>query len=201
MGAPTAAFLFANSRSGRRIVAGTLTTLALLIGAGLAPLVLIPVAVASAPATQEDSLMSDPVTGEWATPMSGTYFKGRGFGWNPVSGCAFCSKDHQGYDMSQGCGSTIFAAGPGTVLTSGAYQGYGNTVRIDHGNGLISLYGHMEWGSLAVSEGDPVSAGAALGTEGNTGRSFGCHLHFELQQDGVAIDPAPFMAARGIPLQ
>jgi murein DD-endopeptidase MepM/ murein hydrolase activator NlpD len=103
--------------------------------------------------------------------------------------------------MAQGCGSTIFAAGPGTVITAGEFYGWGNTVRVNHGDGLITLYGHMQWNSLRVTVGDAVTAGTPLGAEGNTGRSFGCHLHFEVQRDGIAVDPQPFMAALGLPLK
>jgi murein DD-endopeptidase MepM/ murein hydrolase activator NlpD len=102
--------------------------------------------------------------------------------------------------MSQGCGATIYAAGPGTVVIAGSHQGYGNTVLIVHGNELTTLYGHMQWGSLRVTAGDIVTAGSPLGAEGNTGRSFGCHLHFEVRVDGRAIPPEPFMAALGLPL-
>ena len=105
-----------------------------------------------------------------------------------------------GYDMAQGCGATIYAAGSGTVITAGAYQGYGNTVRIDHGEGLITLYGHMQWSSLRVHRGESVTAGTPIGAEGNTGKSFGCHLHFEVRQGATPIDPQPFMAALGLPL-
>ncbi|WES65975.1 M23 family metallopeptidase [Microbacter sp. GSS18] len=141
------------------------------------------------------------VSGDWGYPLAGAYSKGRGFGYNPVAGCAFCSTDHKGYDMAQGCGATIYAAGGGRVVTAGAFFGWGNTVRIDHGEGLVSLYGHMQWGSLRVSVGQEVDVGTPLGAEGNTGNSFGCHLHYEVQVDGLPIDPQPFMAARGLPLK
>ena len=103
--------------------------------------------------------------------------------------------------MAQGCGATIYAAGPGRVITAGSLSGWGNTVRIDHGGGLITLYGHTEWGSIRVAVGDSVTAGTPIAAEGNTGRSFGCHLHYEVLQDDVSIDPQPFMAARGLPLK
>ncbi|MEJ1154632.1 M23 family metallopeptidase [Microbacterium marmarense] len=168
----------------------------------LSPLIAIPFAIAGqAVGTPEAKPQAIPVAGgDWAYPLSGAYSKGRGFGYNPVIGCSYCSTDHLGYDMAQGCGATIHAAGPGRVITAGSFYGWGNSVRIDHGDGIVTLYGHMLWGSLEVSVGDDVAAGAALGAEGNTGRSFGCHLHFEVQQDGVAIDPQPFMAEFGLPL-
>lgn len=146
------------------------------------------------------------VDGEWTSPMSGGYYKGRGFGYNPVflpSGalCSFCSVNHQGYDMSQGCGSTIYAAAAGTVTVAGGSGGYGNAVYIDHGGGIQTIYGHMEWGRLSVAPGDVVAAGEPLGTEGNTGNSVGCHLHFEIRVDGYAVPPEDFLARQGIHLQ
>jgi murein DD-endopeptidase MepM/ murein hydrolase activator NlpD len=87
------------------------------------------------------------------------------------------------------------------VITAGAYQGYGNAVLIDHGGGLITLYGHMQWGSLRVAVSQSVTAGTPLGAEGNTGKSFGCHLHFEVRKSGTAVDPQPFMAGLGLPLK
>jgi murein DD-endopeptidase MepM/ murein hydrolase activator NlpD len=87
------------------------------------------------------------------------------------------------------------------VITAGNYQGYGNAVRIDHGNELVTLYGHMQWDSLRVAVGQIVTAGTPIGAEGNTGKSFGCHLHFEVRQSGTPIPPEPLMASLGLPLQ
>lgn len=196
-----AATALATTRTGRRIVVGVLTCLALAIGLVLTPLFAIPLAAAGSRAGSELTSNLPPVTnGDWSYPLNGAYTKGRGFGHNPVIGCGFCSVNHQGYDMAQGCGSTIYAAGSGNVITAGNLGGWGNTVRIDHGGGLVTLYGHMQWNSLRVSVGDAVTAGTPLGAEGNTGRSFGCHLHFEVQKFGTPVDPEPFMSALGIPL-
>lgn len=200
MAAPVTAIAALQTRTGRKIAIGALTLVLLMSAFAAVPLLAIPLAIAgSSVANGPDTIRPVLTTqGDWGFPMVGPYSFGRGFGHNPVTGCAFCSVQHKGYDMSQGCGSPIFAAGPGTVLSAGALSGWGNTVRIDHGDGLITLYGHMQWGSLRVSEGQAVSPGMPLGAEGNTGRSFGCHLHFEVIHDGVSIDPVPFMAARGI---
>ncbi|GAA1661216.1 M23 family metallopeptidase [Microbacterium lacus] len=205
MGAPVAATAaLVKTRTGRKIATGALAFVLLINALILTPLIAIPLAVAgsaTANAVSSPAGGGPVVSGEWGYPLSGDFSKGRGYGYNPVEGCGFCSTDHKGYDMAQGCGATIYAVGPGTVLTAGAYQGYGNTVRIDHGNNLTSLYGHMEWGSLRVAEGQSVTAGTPIGAEGNTGNSFGCHLHFELRDSGTPIDPQPFMAARGLPLK
>ena len=203
MGAPVIATAALNTRTGRKILAGALIGILLIIAFLLTPLIAIPFAIAGAAAsTTVTRADAGPVaSGDWGYPLSGGYFKGRGYGYNPVQGCGYCSTNHQGYDMAQGCGSTVYAAGPGEVITAGSYQGYGNTVRIDHGGDLLTLYGHMQWNSLRVSVGQQVVAGTPLGAEGNTGNSFGCHLHFELRKSGTAVPPEPFMAGLGLPLK
>jgi murein DD-endopeptidase MepM/ murein hydrolase activator NlpD len=192
-----------NTRTGRRILTGALVGILLIAGFLLTPLVAVPFAIVGAAASTIDTNTdaAPALSGDWGYPLAGGYAKGRGFGHNPVIGCGYCSVSHQGYDMAQGCGSTIFAAGPGRVITSGSYQGYGNTVRIDHGDDVVTLYGHMQWGSLRVSVGDNVTGGTPLGAEGNTGKSFGCHVHFEVRKSGNPIPPESFMAALGLPLK
>lgn len=204
MGAPVAAVaVLGNSRTGGWLRTGILAAVVLAITVSVAPVATIMFVVAGA--TSSAAIVGPTarpgVSGEWGYPLDGDYFKGRGFGYNPVNGCTFCSKNHKGYDMAQGCGSTVYAAGPGRIIGAGASGGLGNAVRIDHGDGLVTIYGHMQWGSLRVSIGQEMTAGVPLGAEGNTGASFGCHLHFEVQQDGVQIAPEPFMADRGLPLK
>lgn len=203
MGAPVIAAAALNTRTGRKILIGALIGILLVAGFLITPLVAVPFAIMGAAASTADTKTdaAPAVSGNWGYPIAGGYSKGRGFGHNPVAGCGYCSVNHQGYDMAQGCGSTIFAAGPGSVITAGSYQGYGNTVRIDHGDGIVTLYGHMQWESLRVSVGDDVTAGTPIGAEGNTGKSFGCHLHFEIRKSGNPIPPEPFMAALGLPLK
>ncbi|WP_457100696.1 M23 family metallopeptidase [Microbacterium sp. P5_E9] len=203
MGVPVAAAAaLANTRTGRKIAIGVLLFGVLSSALILTPLIAVPFAVAGQSAAAEIQTRGAPIaSGDWGYPLAGYYSKGRGFGYHPVQGCSFCSTDHKGYDMAQGCGATVYAAGPGKVITAGSFHGYGNAVRIDHGGGLVTLYGHMQWNSLRVAVGDAIAGGTALGAEGNTGRSFGCHLHFEVQQGGTPIDPQPFMAAHGLPLK
>ncbi|MBM7826945.1 M23 family metallopeptidase [Microbacterium aurum] len=169
----------------------------------MTPLIAIPFAVAGSATTVavSDAQAGPVAVGEWGYPLKGSYSTGRGFGWHPVNNCAFCPKDHLGYDMDQPCGATVYAAGPGRVINAGPMPGWGNTVRIDHGGELVTLYGHMAWDSLRVIVGQQVTAGTPLGDEGSTGKSTGCHLHFEVQKSGTAIDPEPFMAALGLPLR
>lgn len=206
MGAQVIATIVLNTRTGRRILGAACALILVVIVLALTPLIAVPFAAAGSTVNSSTvvamSAETAPVTnGMWGYPLRGGYSKGRGFGYNPVEGCSYCSVNHEGYDMSQACGATVYAAGPGRVITAGAYQGYGNAVLIDHGGNLITLYGHMQWGSLRVVLGQAVAAGAPLGAEGNTGRSFGCHLHFEVRKSGTAVDPQPFMAGLGLPLK
>lgn len=69
----------------------------------------------------------------------------------------------------------------------------GNYVKIDHGNGFISVYKHLTFGSVSVKKGDPVKAGQPIGQMGTTGYSTGLHLHFELLKNGIAADPEPYL--------
>lgn len=203
MGAPVAAVTaLVQSRTLRRALIGVLIAVVAMFAFLLTPLIAIPFAALGSAVAADASRTSEipAASGEWGYPLAGGYTKGRGFGYNPVIGCSYCSTDHQGYDMAQGCGSTVFAAGPGEVITAGAYQGYGNTVRIDHGDGLVTLYGHMQWDSLRTTVGEWVTSGTPLGAEGNTGKSFGCHLHFQVNSHGHSVDPQPFMASLGLPL-
>lgn len=70
---------------------------------------------------------------------------------------------------------------------------YGNFVKVDHGDGYETLYAHLA--SVKVKKGQAVSRGAVLGTMGNTGNSYGIHLHFEVRRDGVRVDPTPYLEA------
>ncbi|WP_073159248.1 peptidoglycan DD-metalloendopeptidase family protein [Fibrobacter sp. UWH5] len=99
---------------------------------------------------------------------------------------------HRGVDLGlcHGEDRTIVAAFPGKVKlvrNQGRRKGYGKYVIIDHGNGLTTLYAHLA--SWKVKIGDELQAGDTVGIGGNTGRSFGAHLHFEMKYNGVYIDP------------
>ena len=206
MGVPVIAAAALNSRTGRRILTGAIGVLLLLLAFALTPLIAIPFAAAgqsasAAGSAYETGAQTPTVNGEWGYPLAGEYIEGRGFGYNPIHGCSFCSTNHKGFDMARECGATVYAAGPGRVVVARSYFGFGNAVRIDHGGGLSTIYGHLQWGSLRVHVGEKVIAGTPLGAEGNTGNSVGCHLHFEVRVNDRAIDAEPFMAARGLPLR
>lgn len=101
---------------------------------------------------------------------------------------------HPGIDFAVPTGTPIKAVADGVVIEAepeGYGNGYGHYVKIDHGDGLISLYGHMS--TLQVEVGDQVTAGQVIGRSGNTGFSTGPHLHLEMRQNGVPRDPASFL--------
>ncbi len=99
---------------------------------------------------------------------------------------------HQGVDIDLETGDTVVSAFDGVVRMSRYYYGYGNMVVVRHHNGLESLYGHLS--KVLVEPGTPVKAGQTIGLGGNTGHSFGSHLHFEIRFMGQPIDPAKFIA-------
>lgn len=101
-------------------------------------------------------------------------------------------KNHTGIDIASNQGTTIYAADGGTITLAAWNGGYGNCVMIDHGNGYVTLYGHMS--SIAVSQGQTVSQGDTIGYVGSTGNSTGPHLHFEVLKNGTRIDPEQFFS-------
>ena len=123
-----------------------------------------------------------------------------GYGSRTVQcGTSYCSSGyHYGVDLAAGCGAGIYAAASGTVVYSGYNGGYGNYIKIDHGDGIGTGYGHIRDGGLFVGRGQRVDASQLIASEGRTGNSFGCHLHFETYVNGSPVNPVPFMAARGI---
>lgn len=97
---------------------------------------------------------------------------------------------HNGIDFGAPYGAPVIAAASGQVTQASWSGGYGRTVRISHGSGLTTFYGHMS--RFAVSPGQAVTAGQLIGYVGSTGMSTGPHLHYELRRDNVPIDPASF---------
>lgn len=131
--------------------------------------------------------------------LQGTKIAGQGsgqFAW-PVKGARISStygsrwgKQHKGLDMVSS-NRTIMAADEGTVTFTGKISGYGNAVIVNHSNGYTTLYGHMS--SISVTQGQTVSKGSSLGVMGNTGRSTGTHLHFEIKKNNVAQNPMKYL--------
>lgn len=99
---------------------------------------------------------------------------------------------HKAWDIANSGGGAILAADAGTVVAAGwDPSGYGNKTMIDHGNGYATLYAHQS--VLQVSVGQRVNRGDVIGQMGSTGRSTGIHLHFEIRQGGVLLNPANFL--------
>ena len=112
---------------------------------------------------------------------------------SPISGRR---EHHTGYDIPAPYGSAIVAAESGTVIYSGWMSGYGNTIMISHGGGLVTLYGHNS--SLVVSKGQTVSRGQTVAKCGSTGWSTGNHCHFEVRVNGGAVSPASYLGVANI---
>ena len=99
---------------------------------------------------------------------------------------------HAGIDLSGPLGTPIYATADGMVTTAGWNSGgYGNLVKLDHGRGIETRFGHMS--AVLVRAGDRVTRGQLVGRMGSTGRSTGNHLHYEVRIDGRAVNPIPFM--------
>lgn len=115
---------------------------------------------------------------------------GSGFIWPTgnhfLSGNNYWS-GHLGIDIAAGLGAPVWAASAGVVTMAQAYGGYGNMVMIDHGNGYITVYGHLSQINVVPCQG--VSAGQSIGLAGSTGNSTGPHLHFEVRLDGGFVNP------------
>jgi murein DD-endopeptidase MepM/ murein hydrolase activator NlpD len=98
---------------------------------------------------------------------------------------------HKGLDIAVAYGSDVRAAAAGTVIFSGEKGGYGNCVIISHGNGLATLYGHLS--QLLVKVNEKVKVGETIAKSGNTGRSTGPHLHYEVHKDNTPVNPRLFL--------
>lgn len=117
-------------------------------------------------------------------PVAGRITSGFGKRRHPILGYM---RMHSGIDIGAAYGTPIYAAGNGVVNYAGRHGGHGNYVRIDHGGGLGTGYGHMS--RIAVRSGTPVRAGQVIGYVGSTGLSTGPHLHFEAYRSGRTVDP------------
>lgn len=177
------------------IIGGVLVVLLLPI------LAVAAVAGAIIPAATSATTCADPaaaMSGTWRPPLIGSYTVTSPFGmrYHPV---LHITKLHTGIDLVARADKTVVAAAAGTVKVSGYNGAYGNQVVIDNGGGIQTRYAHMASAS-PVSVGQKVAAGTRLGTQGATGYVTGAHLHFEVIKKGSPIDPKPFMASQGAPL-
>lgn len=127
-------------------------------------------------------------TGKFIWPVQGEITSYYGWRTHPIFGT---TRYHSGYDIACDTGTPIAAADSGTVVYSGWLGGYGYCVMIDHGGGLVSLYGHNS--ELWVSEGQYVQQGQTIALAGSTGWSTGPHCHFEARLNGELTDPMNYL--------
>jgi murein DD-endopeptidase MepM/ murein hydrolase activator NlpD len=102
---------------------------------------------------------------------------------------------HAGIDLAAPGGTPYHAIARGKVILARPNGGYGNCIMLDHGGGIVSVYGHSS--AILVKEGQTVEAGEIIGKVGNTGYSFGDHLHLEVRVNGVQQDPIPYLKGKG----
>lgn len=125
-------------------------------------------------------------------PVDGPIGSGFGFRSDPFTGRPAL---HTGLDFPAEQGTPIMAAAGGVVLSAGPHPQYGLLVELDHGNGLVTRYAHAS--RMLVKQGDLVKRGQRIAEVGNTGRSTGPHLHFEVLVEGVQQNPTRFLQAAG----
>jgi murein DD-endopeptidase MepM/ murein hydrolase activator NlpD len=134
------------------------------------------------------STLNQPAPNVWVLPLrSYTVTSFFGMRWGQL---------HPGVDLGAPEGTPFYAAAAGKVILARWNGGYGYNVMIDHGGGIISVYGHSS--KLLVKEGQFVQAGEKIALVGNTGHSFGTHLHFEIRINDKPIEPLAFMTQHGV---
>jgi murein DD-endopeptidase MepM/ murein hydrolase activator NlpD len=137
------------------------------------------------------STLNQPAPNVWLLPLRDytiTSFYGERWG-----------RLHPGVDLGAPEGTPFYAAAAGKVILARWNGGYGYNVMIDHGGGIISVYGHSS--KLLVREGQMVQAGDKIALVGNTGHSFGTHLHFEIRINDKPVEPLAFMNQHGVDIQ
>lgn len=182
-----------------RLVTGAATSALLTVACGQILLMTWPYIV-SAPTTDKQTVYTDQVAkpvekvawsvrekpsrgdGHFLMPALGPLSSPFGMRWGRM---------HQGIDIASPIGTPVTAADNGRITFAGVKTGYGNCMIIDHGNGYETVYGHLD--TLVASEGDIVEKKELIAYSGNTGRSTGPHLHFEIRKHGEPIDPRPFL--------
>lgn len=123
-------------------------------------------------------------------PAEGRFTSGFGGRWGTT---------HYGIDFANSQGTPIVSAADGEVIEAGPASGFGQWVRVQHDDGTITVYGHVN--TITAEEGDSVRAGDQIATMGSRGFSTGTHLHFEVwNPSGKKINPAPWLEQHGIPV-
>ena len=122
-------------------------------------------------------------------PTTGSVTSSFGTRVHPITGH---SRDHTGLDIGNVADTSVWAAESGTVIYSGRLGGYGETVIVDHGSGVTTVYAHMS--SRSVAKATSISQGAEVGKMGSTGYSTGPHLHFEIRLNNTAVNPQAYLS-------
>jgi murein DD-endopeptidase MepM/ murein hydrolase activator NlpD len=141
-----------------------------------------------APATTTTTEASETEDEGLDWPLWGLVSSGFGWRFHPIYADM---RLHTGIDIDGSAGDPIVASAAGVVIIAGSYGGYGNTVAIDHGDGLTTIYAHQD--TIAVGYGEWVDEGEVIGTVGCTGLCTGPHLHFETRVWGAATDPLDWL--------
>src|SRR5215211_2140900 len=140
------------------------------------------------------------VGGDWRPPFQQRYTRTSPFGrrFHPIYREW---RLHTGQDLASVPGAgPVVAAAAGTVVSVGTGGAYGNMVTLRHNATITTRYGHLANIDKSIRPGAVVRVGQRLGIEGSTGASTGLHLHFQVDIDGKPVNPVPFMADRGAPL-
>jgi len=137
--------------------------------------------------SQPDVNFIPPVSGR----LSGNFGRRRFFNDQP-------RKPHSGMDIAAPMGTEVVSPAAGTVVETGDFFFNGNTIFIDHGQGVVTMYCHLD--TMNVKKGDEVKQGDKIATVGMTGRVTGPHLHWSVSLNGVRVDPALFMTAQTLEL-
>ncbi|MDF2925452.1 MAG: hypothetical protein K0R57_4366 [Paenibacillaceae bacterium] len=125
---------------------------------------------------------------QWPLSTGGTISSEFGYRTDPIKKV---NKLHKGIDIAAPKGTPVLSADEGTVILASWVSGYGNTVVVDHDNGLVTWYGHMS--VISVKEGAAVKRGGKIGEVGSTGDSTGNHLHFEVRANDVPANPRSYL--------
>jgi murein DD-endopeptidase MepM/ murein hydrolase activator NlpD len=143
-------------------------------------------------AVSKDKVSADQAAADvWLLPLDDFVFTSPyGIRWGKL---------HAGVDLAAPEGTPYKAVHAGTVTQAGYYGGYGYTVTVKNADGTEVIYAHSR--RVLVKVGDQVKAGQVLGETGNTGASFGTHLHLEIHVKGQPLDPIPFLRARGVDIK
>jgi murein DD-endopeptidase MepM/ murein hydrolase activator NlpD len=125
---------------------------------------------------------------QFEKPMSGRITSGFGMRIHPIS---HVEKEHQGIDFAGAIGDTVKAAANGQVVFAATQRGYGKIVIIKHSETMSTAYGHLS--EITVIVGEAVAVGEKIGEVGQSGNSTGPHLHFEIRENGVQVNPTKYL--------